>query len=239
VSAEQRRAERRARMVDAGLDVLGAEGIANMTMTAVCTRAGLTERYFYESFRNLDELLVELFDALARELAETIVQALESSPPDLLARCRAAGAALMTVLVEDQRKARIFAESIGSAALRERRDRAVRDFALLLADQMRRLSGVTAEHQQPHLELVTTMLVGGLAEAVAAWINGALSVTREDLIEDGARLAVAAAVMVRGRWRDPSQPVVHQQRAVEPHDGGAQRRLAGRVEGTCDRPDGP
>jgi AcrR family transcriptional regulator len=193
VTAEDRRAERRERMIEAGLDVLGEHGIAGMTMTAVCARAGLTERYFYESFGNLDELLVALFDQLSTELAETILDALEGAPPDLLARCRAATAALMAVLVEDPRKARIFSESIGSPALRERRRGSVRAYAGLLADQMRSLYGITEANDQPHLELVTTMLVGGLAEAVAGWASGALQVTREDLIEDAARVAVAAA----------------------------------------------
>jgi AcrR family transcriptional regulator len=180
-------------LIDAGLDVLGAQGLANMTMTAVCVRAGLTERYFYESFKNLDELLVALFDELSTELADAIFDALETAPADLLERCRAATGALIAVLVEDPRKARIFSESIGSGALRERRDGSVRAYAALLADQMRQLSGITAERQQPHLELVTTMLVGGLAEAVAGWLNGTLPVSRDDLIEDAARVAVAAA----------------------------------------------
>ena len=199
VTAEERRADRRARMIEAGLDVLGEHGIADMTMTAVCVRAGLTERYFYESFGNLDELLLALFDELSTELADTILDALEAAPPDLLARCRAATAALMAVLVEDPRKARIFSESIGSDALRERRDGSVRAYAALLADQMRLLCGITAEDDQPHLEMITTMLVGGLAEAVAGWVSGGLRVTREDLIEDAARVAVAAAAtLTRG-----------------------------------------
>lgn len=52
-----------------------------MTMTEVCARAGLTERYFYESFRNLDELLVAIFDAFSVPTHEAIASALELAPP--------------------------------------------------------------------------------------------------------------------------------------------------------------
>ena len=38
-------------LIEAALDVVGARGLAGLTMTAVCARARLTERYFYESFR--------------------------------------------------------------------------------------------------------------------------------------------------------------------------------------------
>jgi AcrR family transcriptional regulator len=193
VSADDRRADRRARLIEAGLDVIGSEGLANMTMTAVCARAGLTERYFYESFRNLDELLVALFDKFAGEAADAILHALDGAPPDLFERCRAAAGALIAVLTEDPRKARTFAEAIGSEALRARRDRTVRGYAAVLAGQIRELAPVPDSHPQPRLELVTTMLVGGLAEAVASWLNGAIDISRDQLVEDAARVAVAAA----------------------------------------------
>src|SRR5688572_31769757 len=48
----ERAAERRSRLVDATIAVLSASGEAHATMTAICVEAGLTERYFYESFRS-------------------------------------------------------------------------------------------------------------------------------------------------------------------------------------------
>jgi AcrR family transcriptional regulator len=199
VSAEDRRIDRRARLIEAGFDVLGGDGLAKVTMTAVCGRAALTERYFYESFRNLSELQLAMFDELAAELAETIVSAIEAAPAALLPRCRAAANALISVLVADPRRARAFAEATGSEVLRERRDAAIRNFAAILADQMREFAGVTAARQQPHLRLVTTMLVGGLAEAVAAWLDGAIDVSQDELVDDAAQVAVAAARTLQRR----------------------------------------
>ncbi len=39
-------------------------------MTAICAEAKLTERYFYESFRDRDDLLVQVIEGIAAEIAE-------------------------------------------------------------------------------------------------------------------------------------------------------------------------
>src|SRR5689334_24704619 len=83
VSAGERAAVRRAALLDAALDLLGGDPPATATMTAICERAGLTERYFYESFRSRDDLLVTLLDEVAEELRERTEAVLdEDGPPD-------------------------------------------------------------------------------------------------------------------------------------------------------------
>ncbi len=179
-----------------------------MTMTEVCARAGLTERYFYESFRNLDELLVAIFDAFSVPTHEAIASALELAPPDLFERCRAAAGALIDSLTDDPRKGRAYVEAIGSTPLRERREATMRAYAELLAEQMRSLSGLEAHRHQARLRLVTTMLVGGLAEAVGEWLNGALTLSKDELANEASRLCVAAALVLSrsktGRTRSPN-----------------------------------
>lgn len=198
VSADDRRSRRRARLIDAALDVLGADGIANTTMTAVCTRACLTERYFYESFSDRRELLVAVFDACVTELDEAILAALDGAAPDLLGRTRAAAGALIEVLTDDPRKARLYAESVGEAALAPRRAKAVRAYAALLADIMREHGGLHEQRHQAPLELAALVLVGGVAEAILSWLDGTVAMSRAMLIEQCARLSVAAAEAVRG-----------------------------------------
>ncbi|HWF50862.1 MAG TPA: TetR/AcrR family transcriptional regulator [Solirubrobacteraceae bacterium] len=197
VSAEDRRSQRRARLIEAGLDVVGEGGIAGATMTAVCARAGLTERYFYESFRDRQGLLVALFDACVEELDAAIDAAREAAAPNLLDRARAAAGALIEVLTDDPRKARLYAESVGDGALAPRRAVAVRAYAALLAEIMRELGALTEERQQAPLELAALVLVGGIAEAVASWLEGTVAMSRATLIEEWARLSVAAVEAVR------------------------------------------
>ncbi len=198
VSADERRAQRRAQLVEAGLDVLGDEGLARTTMTEVCARAGLTERYFYESFSDRDELLIAVFDAITQETDAAALAALEAAPPDLLARCRAPAGAIVDVLSEDPRKARAYVEAMGSQALRERRVESGRAYAALLAKQIRDLYGLGAKRYRARIALATTVIIGGISEATIAWLDGELKLSRDEFVEECARLCVAAADSIRG-----------------------------------------
>jgi AcrR family transcriptional regulator len=177
--------------------VIAAGGLTGLTMTAVTTRAGLTERYFYESFRDRDALLEAIFDAALQEMDEAMFAALAASPPDLLERCRAAAGAMIAVLTDDPRKARLHAEAVGSAALSNRRSQAISAHAKLLAEQMRELRGLDRPQQQAPLRLATLVLMGGLSDAILGWLDGSLEMSRATLVEECARLAVAAADAVQ------------------------------------------
>jgi len=64
-SQEQRRAERRGRLIAGAIAVYGERGYHQATVKAVCEAAGLTERYFYESFANSEALLIDSYNAVA------------------------------------------------------------------------------------------------------------------------------------------------------------------------------
>jgi len=196
VSAADRRADRHARLIEACLDVLGQEGVAATTMKAVCARAGLTERYFYESFRDRDDLLGATVDAVIAEIDAAMMEAIRDSRPDLLERGRAAAGALVAVLTGDRRKGRAFLEAVGNEALKERQAAAVHKYAGVLAQQMRELRGLDAARYKGRLRIATLILIGGSAQAIASWLDGAIEISREELVEELARLCVAAAGVV-------------------------------------------
>ncbi|MCW2985532.1 MAG: transcriptional regulator, TetR family, partial [Conexibacter sp.] len=54
---EDRAAARRAALLEAGVELLGTEGAAGVTVRAACRATKLSERYFYESFDGRDALL--------------------------------------------------------------------------------------------------------------------------------------------------------------------------------------
>ena len=76
VSAEERRAARRRQLLDAALEIAGTRGVERATMTAICAEAGLTERYFYESFADTDELLGAVYDQVSGQLAAEVEAAM-------------------------------------------------------------------------------------------------------------------------------------------------------------------
>jgi AcrR family transcriptional regulator len=188
VAAEDRRSQRRAKLLEAGLDVLGTEGWQATTVRAICRRAGLTERYFYESFRDRDELVVAVFDEIAGEIAVAVLAAVADAPDDAYAKSRAAIAAAIELVTDDPRKGRVaFAEAMGNEALTRRRFEAVSMFAGLVAEQGRAFygPGVAAN---PLVDTAALMLAGGVAETALAWINGELRITRAQLIDDCSEL---------------------------------------------------
>src|SRR6185312_8547494 len=67
-SFEDRLSERRARLVRAALDVAGRFGLEGTSVAAICAEAGLTARYFYESFPSRDAIFVEAYRAVQDEL---------------------------------------------------------------------------------------------------------------------------------------------------------------------------
>src|SRR5688572_25842106 len=80
-SLENRQSERRHKLVAAGMKVMGTVGFHDATVRAICTQAGLTERYFYESFDSLEELLCAVYQAIIDELRGITQQAIANAPP--------------------------------------------------------------------------------------------------------------------------------------------------------------
>jgi AcrR family transcriptional regulator len=199
VSAEARRADRRARLIEAGLELLGERGWAGTTVRAVCAEAELTERYFYESFDNREQLILAVFDRVTSEAAEAVLAAVAAAPHDARAKARAAIEAFVEMLTDDPRRARaILVEPVGSEAGEARRREAIRSFAALVADQASSFYGPAA--LAPEDAALTAMaLVGGLAELLVSWLEGELAVPRERLIDHGTELFVAAAKVSSAR----------------------------------------
>lgn len=192
-AAEDRRAGRRARLLEAGLDLLGAEGWAAMTVTAVCERARLTPRYFYESFAGRDELLVAIFDGLAEEITAEVLASEPADTEDLL---RATVAAFVNMVVADPRKGRAaFIEAMGSEALTRRRIEAMHWFADQVMKRARAGRRLRKE-QTRRLKTAGLIAAGGLVELITGWLDGELSATPEQIIDDYTRITVAGLAAV-------------------------------------------
>jgi AcrR family transcriptional regulator len=191
MAAADRRAARRTRLIAAGLELLGTQGLKGTTVRAICASARLTPRYFYESFTDLDELLLTVFDELAAEAARVVLEAADAAPHEAREKARAAIGAFVELVTEDPRKARIlFVEAMGSEALTRRRFETLRMFAGLVAEQGRRFYGIERS-TDPLIDTTALMIVGGLAETHLAWLDGSLRSTREQLIENCTDLFVA------------------------------------------------
>jgi AcrR family transcriptional regulator len=193
VSAAERVAQRRRRLLDATLALWGDADRPRVTMTGVCQLAGLTERYFYESFMHLDDALIAVLEEIAAEIEQRTIAALSAAGGEPTDRARASIAAFVQILTEDPRKGRAaLVESASVEATREHRARLLRRFARMSAREARKLYGPQA-WGEPEGAFAATMFVGGVAQLVTSWIDGTLAATPEQIVDAATRAFVATA----------------------------------------------
>lgn len=186
VSAAERATERRARLLEAGLTVW-ATPETRTTMTAVCAAAGLSERYFYESFSGLDALLEAVMNGIAAEIEETSRRAADNAGDDPEARARASIRAFVQLLLDDPRKARVaIVESVAVPKLRQRRTELLRHLAHQSALEARESLGSRGRSETAD-ETAGLLFVGGMAELVTAWLDGALETSADEIVDAASR----------------------------------------------------
>lgn len=84
---EQRKQDRRERLLDAGLDLFGTIGYAQTSIERLCARAGVTTRHFYEEFGSREALLKAVYDFVISRTTQAVRDAIASqtgAPQDRL-----------------------------------------------------------------------------------------------------------------------------------------------------------
>jgi AcrR family transcriptional regulator len=107
-TADERKRERREKLVEAGLSTFGTRGFHGVGVRDICAEAQLTERYFYESFRNREELFLAVYGrCVAQVRAATDTALAELGGADLAKLARAGLRAFFVALREDPRMSRV------------------------------------------------------------------------------------------------------------------------------------
>jgi AcrR family transcriptional regulator len=180
----QRAAERRAQLIDATIAVLSAGGEAHATMTAVCAGAGLTERYFYESFSGLDDAKLAALDSVCQEiLALATAKVAETADESPEARVHAVMEAFVRWVKHSPEKASVAViHASANPRMRARRSELLVTFADFVAREAAELYGADAwpiERARVH----GLVYIAGFAELVASWLNGDVKLTGDELVE--------------------------------------------------------
>lgn len=172
LTAHERSAQRRRRLLDAGLAVFGTDGYAASTIPGLCAQAGVSTAHFYEEFAGREALLVAVYEEVVGELANGVVAAMEAAEPTVEAVVRAALGAFVAPLVADERWARVnFVEIVGvSEGFEARRRGVLRAFAAITAEAAGRLvaGGLLPERD---LALTAMALVGAVQETLDDWFG--------------------------------------------------------------------
>lgn len=164
------------------MDLAGAEGISALRVRAVCVRAGLNDRYFYESFADCDQLLLAVYEDQAAILIEGLVSVLDDTAGgELRSRIRAVIDAGLDFCDEPRRR-RLLEESQSTYALRARRHELATLLAQMMLTQGRAVLGEDIATDRNY-EMAALTVVNGLIELGATWWRGDLDVSREGLAD--------------------------------------------------------
>lgn len=194
---DDRSAERREQLLEVGHELLGTGGTAAVTMRAVAREAGLSPRYFYESFASVDALLRAVYDRVETGLAERLAGVGTGT-----------GAALDTLhrafvlagdyFEEDPRRIRILLrEPLTDPVLRAhsgvRAPRFISTLAPALGPEVLALVPADADA----LAVTASTLTGALVALYLDWADGRLPLDRDGLA--AAAVATTVALAAAGR----------------------------------------
>ncbi|PQE01882.1 TetR/AcrR family transcriptional regulator [Mycolicibacterium parafortuitum] len=172
VPLTDRRAERRALLVDAAYRLFGDGGESAVSVRSVSRECGLNTRYFYESFDGTDDLLGAVYDRVSAELAAVVEEAMAGAGDSLRARTRAGMAAVLHHSSADPRRGRVlFTDARSNPVLTERR--------AATQDLLREAVLTEGWRLQPDTDPIAAatgaaMYTGAMAELAQQWLAGHL-----------------------------------------------------------------
>lgn len=182
---DDRKAQRRAQLLAAGLDLLGSQGSAAVSVRAVCRSAKLTERYFYESFADRESLVAAVYEDVGDQARQALADAV-SGEADPGRRAGRAVTAFVELVLDDPRKGRVLLLApLTDPALTSRGLHLLPAFATLVGEQLSR-------GDETGRQLVAIGLVGALSNVFIAYLDGTLKVSRERLVEHCVKLVLGA-----------------------------------------------
>lgn len=192
-TVDERRGDRRARLLDFAAEAFGTQGYRATTIEAICSGAGVSTRNFYEEFGSREGLLIALHDQINAGAMAAVVSALaDVDPGDIDARARAGTRAYLDHMTADRRFARVaVVESVGvSPAVEAARQTAIGRFATLIELEATRLAG---EGLVPARDFTLTgvALAGALNGLLTSWA-AAGDAEVGAIADEAARLVVLA-----------------------------------------------
>lgn len=193
---EERRAERHERLLEAGLAVFGEVGYHAATVRAICARAGLTERYFYESFGNREDLLCAVYERHMALQQARIQAAVLAAPRESAAMIEAGLRAFLELARESPAGSRVqFVEVLGVSPRVDRLYRkVVEDFARLLRGWNEGL-GEGGPAYRGDAETLSVGLVGAAVGIASRWLLSGFAQPLEVML-------ATMLTIFRGAWSE-------------------------------------
>lgn len=194
LSVAERHAQRRERLLDAGLELFGTHGYAGSSIRAVSAEASLNSRYFYESFGSREDLLYDVYQRAVADVAAAVIEA-TARAQTVEEQAREGLRAWWRVLTEDPRKARVIVLEV--VGVSERLERVRRENRHAFADILvRSAMSLAGEGIQLRMDPVLTArsLIGASTELLVDWIHGDVDASPEQIVEQLTNMYTAVAL---------------------------------------------
>lgn len=166
------------------MNLFGSTGSGQVRVKDVVAEAGLTERYFYESFTDQAALFDAVFEFASESIESKVNAAIVGAPDDAFARVSIALRTTVDVLAADPRMIRIFfveALGAGGRAGTRRNDilvRAASNFLKWSAPE-----SPSFESSSMDARMKAFAVSGAASELMISWADGLLDVTPTELAD--------------------------------------------------------
>ena len=218
VDAAERRRERLRILIEAGLAVFGSRGYHLSTVRDICAQAGLTERYFYESFKTLGELFDAVYAELRGQVQQKVMAAIMAqglAHPDPLAMGEGSLRAWYAFLHEDPRRARIMlidAVSVSENGMRGA-EAAINEFKGMLRTFVSMLYPDMAQYGID-LDVIVSGLAGATIYIAKNWTQSGFTYSLDEILAHNMLIFRSLDGVYKQMRAQPAAPAASRQRAT-------------------------
>lgn len=185
-AVDERRALRRQQLIDAATQIYGRHGYRHSGVKQVCDAAGLTQRYFYESFEHSDALLIACYQQATQYLRERNMAAAQAAGDDRLSRSRAMLSSYFQILKDEPNLARLLLTDI--RGISPQVDQAIADALRASSDDMTR---ALARPGQQFDELLQAGILGGVIHIALHWMASGYAQPVETVTDTAMKFGVS------------------------------------------------
>lgn len=171
LDADERRAQRRAQLLDAALELFAVNGYQNTSIEQLCQSAYVGTKAFYEVFESREDCYIALLRQITEQLSERMVGVLAQAPDDVREASRLLVSAFAHGLVDDPRVARVtFGRGSAVSPDVERQRRANRRWAASFIESIWRRYGIIGDSLGVDPHRMAIGVIGGMFDLIADWL---------------------------------------------------------------------
>lgn len=197
ISNEVRKAERQQKFLEAGLACFSRDGFHGSTVRGICASAGLTERYFYESFQSMEALFQAVYLQVSGQVRSNILAVVASVEPEDLNRFSrsALRAFFQSIQAHPAFVPVLFQEALSVSAQMTRLALSTLNEFIELLIRIGQPSFMRQTALRIDPGLVSSGLVGGIMHMAVRWSDDGFQTSLDDVVDNA--MLIFAGVLSR------------------------------------------